>query len=225
MNIFLDFETIPTTNPAVIAELAAKVKPPATHKKPETIALWEQNEKPAAVELAVAKTSLDGTYGAICSAAYAFDDGPVHSECSADEGKLITDLYAAIREAMKGGRDLTVIGHNVVGFDLKFLWKRTVILGIRPAPLPFRAKAWDKTVFDTMTQWDDDREKRISLDSLCSVLGVPSPKGELDGSQIAGAFAAGRFDEIAKYNAGDVEAVRNVYRRMTFQPTELKIAA
>jgi hypothetical protein len=56
-------------------------------------------------------------------------------------------------------------------------------------------------------------------------LGIPSPKGDLDGSQIAGAFAAGRFDDIAKYNAGDVEAVRRVYKRMIFAPVELQAAA
>lgn len=217
MNLFLDFETIPTSDPAVIADLSASIKPPGNIKKAETIAAWEANEKPAAALEAVARTSFDGTYGRICSVAYAFDNGPVVAECSPDETKLITDLFTAVRSTIKSGRDITVIGHNVAAFDLKFLWKRSVILGIRPAPLPFKAKPWDTAaVFDTMIQWDADPGKRISLDALCKVLGIPSPKGELDGSKIAGAFAEGRYEEIASYNAGDVEATRRVYKRMIF---------
>lgn len=226
MKLYLDFETIPTSNPAVIADITANIKPPGTIKKAETIAAWEANDKPAAIVEAIAKTSFDGTYGSICSVAYAFDDGPVVSDCSADEEGLITGLYDAIRKGAKLGGDLTVIGHNVVGFDLKFLWKRTVILGIRPAVMPFKAKPWDSAAaFDTMVQWDSDPTKRISLDALCRALGIPSPKGELDGSQIAAAFAAGRYADIAKYNAGDVEAVRRVYRRMTFTQPALAEAA
>jgi hypothetical protein len=35
MNIFFDIETIPCQEPWIREELAAAVKPPATHKKPE----------------------------------------------------------------------------------------------------------------------------------------------------------------------------------------------
>ena len=225
MNIPFDIETLPTTDPAVIAQIADTIKPPGTLKKAESIQDWMENEKPAAIAEAVAKTAFDGTYGRICSIAYAFDDGPVSVACSEDERGLIVNFFDAVRQSTKSGRDITAIGHNITGFDLKFLWKRAVILGIRPAPLPFKAKPWDSTVFDTMVQWDADPGKRISLDNLCKVLGIPSPKGELDGSQIAGAFAAGRYDDIARYNAGDVEAVRAVYKRMIFAPTELREAA
>ena len=225
MNLFFDLETLPSNDPAIIAAIAAEITPPGNMKKADTIAAWEANEKPAAILEAVAKTAFDGTYGRICSIAYAFDDGPVSVACSEDERGLIVNFFDAVRQSTKSGRDITAIGHNITGFDLKFLWKRAVILGIRPAPLPFKAKPWDSTVFDTMVQWDADPGKRISLDNLCKVLGIPSPKGDLDGSQIAGAFAAGRFDDIAKYNAGDVEAVRAVYKRMIFAPAELREAA
>jgi len=226
MNLFLDLETIPTTDPDVIARIAANIKPPATMKKQEIIDKWVAEEKQAAIDEAVAKTAFDGTYGKICAVAYAFDDGPVVGACHTDEPILLANFFDGVRRASKTGRDITVVGHNVTGFDLKFLWKRAVILGIRPASLPFKAKPWDTAaVFDTMTQWDADQSKRISLDALCRVLGVPSPKGELDGSMVAGAFAAGRYSDIAEYNAGDVRAVREVYKRMIFAPLELAEAA
>jgi hypothetical protein len=143
MNLFLDIESVPTTDPDIIAALSADIRPPGNMKKADTIAAWEANEKPAAILEAVAKTSFDGAYGKICSIAYAIDDGDIVSDCGTDEFQLIYGLYGSVRAAMKGGRDLTVIGHNVSGFDLKFLWKRSIVLGIAPAALPFHAKPWD----------------------------------------------------------------------------------
>ena len=84
------------------------------------------------------------------------------------------------------------VGHNITGFDLPFLKKRSIILGIcPPSVIPFAAKPWDKSVFDTMIQWDGDRDKRISLpDKLCKVLGIESPKGDMDGSKVGEYFRA-----------------------------------
>lgn len=38
MNIYIDIETLPTTDAETIAEIAANIKPPANYSKPETIA-------------------------------------------------------------------------------------------------------------------------------------------------------------------------------------------
>ena len=59
-------------------------------------------------------------------------------------------------------------------------------------------------------------ERRISLDKLCKVLGIDSPKGEMDGSKVGDYFRAGRIAEIAAYCRADVAAVRQVHRRMIF---------
>lgn len=216
MNLFFDIESIPTTDPAVIERIASTIKPPGTLKKQESIDKWIAEEKASAIDEAVKKTSFDGTYGKIVCIGWALEDTLVASWCHDNERELLTVFFDSYRSAGKLGRDITCVGHNIIGFDLKFLWKRCVILGIRPPPLPFKAKPWDSSVFDSMLQWDSDVSKRISLDNLCHALGVKSPKGEMDGSMVSDAFNAGRFDDIAKYCAQDVEAVRDVYRRMTF---------
>ena len=107
----------------------------------------------------------------------------------------------------------TIVGHNVSAFDLRFLWQRAVILGIpRPQSIPWQAKPWE--LQDAMVMWNPDREKRISLDRLCKVLGIKSPKGDLDGSKIAQAWADGRHDDIAHYCKADVDATRACWQKL-----------
>ena len=71
-------------------------------------------------------------------------------------------------------------------------------------------------MFDTMIQWDSDRDKRISLDSFAKVLGIESPKGDMDGSKVGAFQEAGRLPEIAAYCRADVAAVRQIHKRMIF---------
>ena len=217
MNIVFDLESIGATDPAIIERIGANIRPPGNYKKAESIEKWIAEEKPAAVEEALLKTAFDGTYGKIVCIGFAVDDKPPHTFCGDDEKYIITSFYQAVQDARQTPHcgPLVMVGHNLVGFDLKFLWKRSVILGIRPPMvIPFKAKPWDATVYDTLVEWDKDN--RTSLDNICAVLGIPSPKGELDGSKVWEYFKAGRYDEIATYCAGDVNATREVYRRMTF---------
>lgn len=212
MNLYLDIETIGTSDPAVIERVTASIKPPANYKKPEAIEKWWAEDGGAAKQEAVARTAFDGTYGRIVCIGYAFDNGTVKTVCGVNESSLIQEFYSEVSTHSEG-RSMNVVGHNVVAFDLKFLWQRSVVNGIRPpACLNFKVKPWDSA--DTMTMWNT--EKRISLDNLCAALKIPTPKGEMGGSKVGQAFADGKYQEIADYCAGDVEAVRQCYRKMTF---------
>lgn len=55
MNIYLDIETLPTTDQEIIAEIEAGIKAPANYSKPETIAKWMEENKEKAVKEAVHK--------------------------------------------------------------------------------------------------------------------------------------------------------------------------
>lgn len=228
MEVFIDIETIPTEDQAVIAEITATIKPSGAMKKAETIAAWEANDKPAAIAEAVAKTAFDGIYGKIiCIGCADSDDDPV--AFTGEEPDILTAFFKWARSAARltytsgesrEGQSLIFIGHNLVGFDLRFLWKRSVINKIKmPGGLlkACRAKPWDGIVADTMTMWDADRDKRISLDKLCKALGVQSPKNGMDGSKVYEAYKAGEIERIAEYCCGDVVATREVYHRLMFQ--------
>jgi len=65
--------------------------------------------------------------------------------------------------------------------------------------------------------WNMDRYKQISLNILAKVLDLPSSKDEMDGSMVWSYFQQGRLEEIYKYCMKDVELVRQVYYKMTFE--------
>ena len=232
MNIYLDIETIPGQAPGIKEILAERISAPGNYKKPETIAAWELNEKPALVDEAWLKTSFDGAFGHIVVASIAIgDEAPITfygKDWPGSEREILFGLFNAIDAA--GGRELAggtrqagkpvFIGHNVLNFDLRFIFQRAVMLGIRPpASIPFDAKPWGSEVFDTMTAWASARGT-VSLDKLCKVFGIATKgseiEDEIDGSKVWEFVQAGRIDDVAKYCAGDVERVRQIHKRLTF---------
>lgn len=211
MNLYIDIETIGTEDPAIIAEIAAGIEPPANYCKPETIEAWVRDKKPALVAEAVSKTSFDGGLGRVICFGYAIDNGNPDSFVIGSELLLLktaSDLTASCKIGTH------VIGHNV-SWDIRFLWQRYIVNKIPPPPwlkTAAKAKPWD--IGDTITTWNPERDKKIKLEKLCRILGVPTPKSELDGSKIWDAYRAGKLDEIEAYCRGDVEATRECYWRM-----------
>lgn len=226
MNIYLDIETIPAQGAGVREEIAAGIAPPGNYKKAETIAEWKREQKPALVEEAWRKTSFDGALGQIACASLAIDDAPPVAFYAEDwaraEPGILRNLFAAIRAAHDLARMTrpVFVGHNIAGFDLRFLFQRAVVHGIEPpAVIPFAARPWDDCIFDTMVAWAGVGN-RVGLDKLCRALGVPG-KGseigeEIDGSKVWGFVADGRIADVAEYCKADVERTRALHRRMTF---------
>ncbi|UTG98598.1 ribonuclease H-like domain-containing protein [Sinorhizobium meliloti] len=214
--LYLDIETIPAQDAAARERIAATVKPPATMKKAETIEAWERDQKPHAVSEAIAKTGLNGAYGHICCIGFAFGEGKVSSQTAqkvSEEAEIISSFFAVAKAAI-GNHFPIIVGHNVSGFDIRFIWQRCIALGIRaPVWLPRDPKPWDSDVFDTMTAWAGGARDTISMDNLCAALGLPG-KGEIDGSMIGTLFSEGRHAEIADYCRADVERTRAIHRKM-----------
>ena len=225
MLCFLDIETIPSTDPEVIAEISAGIKPPANYSKPETIAKWMEENKEQAVKDAVHKTGLSGLYGRIACVCCAFDDGEVYAVSDSDEKTLLENLYSHIydmtsTQAHHGvvENPVTFIGHNIVGFDLPFMKHRSIINRVKP-PISvrkaFNAKPWSGEVADTMLIWSSDKEKRTSMDKLCKAFGIPG-KGNFDGSMVADTWPTDP-QKVIDYCKMDVIRTREIYKRLTFQ--------
>ena len=251
MNLYLDIETVPSQRPDVLEEIRAAeqlaldaalaaIKPPGNYKKQETIDEWLATEAPkiaagltaafdANVDAAYRKTGLDGSFGQICVIGYALDDAAPRTIWSANgidspcEGELLEAFYCALTDMIPANmeRATCVVGHNVTGFDLRYLVQRSIVNNIRPHRVisaAAQAKPWEiNVVFDTMVQWGGTGAKPGgSLDKLCRALSVPSPKGDITGATVWDAVKAGRIKDVADYCARDVEAVRAIHRRMTF---------
>lgn len=228
--LYLDIETIPTQNQRIVDEIAAGIKHPGNMSKPETIAKWEAEVKPLAIREAVAATSFDGAYGECIMVGLARETHDIEVLARpklGDEAALLVELFKTLDLMFKESERMTVqvVGHRVVDFDLRFLWQRAVIYGIRPpAWLPWHARPWEDRVFDTMGAWAGyAANKYVTLDKLCGVMGV-ARKGteigeDIDGSKVWQFWREGRVQDLITYCAGDVSRVRELHARMTFLPT------
>lgn len=115
--------------------------------------------------------------------------------------------------------NVVLAGHNILNFDIPFLLKRYVMNGL-PIPSSIDIAGlppWKVFHIDTMKLWKvgDNYAKNISLDDLCFFLGVPSPKGDMDGSQVAKMAIDGQYDRIGRYCQKDIVAVADVLNVMT----------
>jgi 3'-5' exonuclease len=210
-NIYLDLETIPSQSPDYRAKVRAGIAPPGNIKKPESIQAWLDENAESATDDAVSAASFDPAFGHICTIGFAVGDGDVRALSAttvAGEKAIIEKFFDALP---KMGM-VCFIGHNVSGFDLRFIMCRAIVLGVRiPSIVPRDVKPWSQEIFDTMTAWAGFR-KTISLDRLCEALGLEG-KGDFDGSMVAAAWAAGEHEKIADYCKRDVEAVRAIHKR------------
>jgi hypothetical protein len=217
MELHLDIETLPTDRADVIDMLAASIKAPAQYKKPESIAQWLEENKASELDALHRKTALDGAFGHICCIGFAIDDEPAKTFHEGTETQILCGLSTYL-DVLDCDRYTTlVVGHNVTGFDLRFLLQRYIVNRL---PIPHiikyaaSAKPWEaEKVFDTMCQWAGVGN-RISLEKLCMALGVPTSKGRITGATVYDEWMKGNIEGIADYCKRDVDATREVFRRM-----------
>ena len=218
----LDIETIPTERKDVREFIAKGIDHPVNISKAETIAKWNEESRPAAIDEAVAKTGLDGAFGRVCCIGYAMDESGAPESIHGDgvESNILTMFNNRLNDLIHSSMwsATTIVGHNVSSFDLRFLLQRYIVNGVRPHPIintASRSKPWEnEKVFDTMVQFAGVGN-RISLDKLCMALGIEG-KGGISGADVWPMYQAGKIEEIAEYCRHDVEITRQCFKRMTF---------
>jgi len=129
--------------------------------------------------------------------------------------KMLTQLYSA------NGRWIFT-GHNIKEFDIPFLSRRMLVNNVTiPSCMDFQnMKPWDTPVLDTLHLWRfGDYKHYTSLKLLSAVLGVPSPKDDIDGSKVGEVFWSEKnLQRIAIYCQKDVVTVANVLLRFKNMP-------
>lgn len=186
--------------------------------KDDAVVKWEQvfseQKAPEVADENWRKTALDGSKGEVWSVAFSVNDEiTVIDRGAYPDFTSEKELLAKFFLLMSSYREHFFVGHNVT-FDLKFLFHRAVINGVKPTcKLPFDGYH-DRDYYCTMAAWAGRRD-RISLDNLCSTLGL-SGKGDIDGSKVWQALVDGRHAEVAEYNIDDVQKVIDTYSKLNF---------
>ena len=108
-----------------------------------------------------------------------------------------------------------LVGHNLIGFDLPFIFQRCLVHCISVRPLVDLGEYRVRGVFDTMHAWWLGAKRYVSLDDVAWALGIQSSKtAEVEGSKVYDLYQAGKLAEIREYNLNDVRLTRKVYDRM-----------
>lgn len=157
-------------------------------------------------------TNFDGAFGRIACVSYAINTEAVVT-LRGEEKKILQDFWEIAKTI-----DLFV-GFNVMDFDLRFIYQRSIVLGVKPSKELSFARYRNYPIFDLMYEWSKwNNQDKISLDSLAKALSLSSSKGgSIEGKDVAQAYEDGRIDEICEYCEKDVELTRTIYRKMTFE--------
>lgn len=136
-----------------------------------------------------------------------------------DEKILLNNFLSILQRFESKNKEVTFCGHNIKEFDLPFLCRRMVINKIS-LPLMLQLsnkKPWEILHIDTLELWKfGDFKNYTSLALLAEVLGIPSPKSDIDGSMVGKVFWEEKNPErIAQYCMQDVLTTAKVFLQLS----------
>lgn len=137
-----------------------------------------------------------------------------------DEKKILTD-FSALLQNYFNKKNKILCAHNGKEFDFPFIGRRMIINRI---PLPeilnlSGKKPWEIQHLDTLELWKfGDYKHYTSLNLLTYVLGIPSPKDDITGAEIADVFyKENDIKRISAYCQKDTLAVAQIFLRLRYE--------
>lgn len=138
-----------------------------------------------------------------------------------DEKKLLTEFAAALKN-FTSNPGTNICGHNVKEFDFPYIARRMIVNNLPLPPVLDVAgkKPWEVNFIDTLDLWKfGDYKHYTSLSLLTHILGIPTPKDDIDGSQVASVFyEENDVERIARYCEKDVLATTQLFLRLKGEP-------
>ena len=129
------------------------------------------------------------------------------------EKRALLDFLALLKDFDCDCDEL--VGHNIIGFDLPFIFQRCLVHGLQARPFVNLAEYNVRGVFDTMHRWWLGAKRFVSLDDVAWALGIESSKtADVEGSKVFDLYQAGKLDQVREYNLNDVRVTRKIYERM-----------
>jgi 3'-5' exonuclease len=218
--LFLDIETVPQM-------------PSLNLLEPPIQALWDKKSRFFRSLEETAETVYDraGIYSEfgkiICiSVGYIKDKNPLSFRLKSffgdDEKVLLEEFSGMLIKFSKSRKEALLCAHNGKEFDFPYIARRMIINKLVIPEILDNAgkKPWEVKLLDTMDLWKfGDYKNYTSLDLLTSVLGIPSPKNDIDGSMVARVYyEENDLKRIVRYCEKDVLAIAQVLLRFKNLP-------
>jgi len=207
--LFLDIETVPLVYK--YSDLEDDFR-----KLWDTKFRFQQTENP---ETLYKKAGIYAEFAKIvCISVGFFNDKTfrVKSFYGEDEKQLLNNFSSLLNEHFNRKEHL-LCAHNGKEFDFPFLCRRMLINGL-PLPKTLNIsgkKPWEINHLDTMELWKfGDYKNYTSLNLLSTVFNIPTPKDDIDGSDVARVYWENKdLERIATYCQKDVITVAQLLLR------------
>ena len=145
----------------------------------------------------------------------------IKSIANEDEIVLLQE-FLDLLNSYYNSSDFLFCAHNGKEFDIPFLCRRILINNLK---IPYMLnvsgkKPWEIKHLDTMELWKfGDYKNYTSLDLLTYIFKIPTPKDDMDGSQVAKVFYQDKdLDRIIHYCEKDVVATIQLFRKYQGDP-------
>lgn len=138
-----------------------------------------------------------------------------------DEKELLAN-FGDMLQTNFAGLGKYLCGHNAKEFDFPYLCRRMLTNGLKiPQILDLTGKKpWDVSHLDSMDLWKfGDYKNFTSLDLLSAVFDVPTPKENMDGSQVYPVYYKDKdLERIKTYCEKDIITLANILLRFKGHP-------
>ncbi|MFT5183420.1 MAG: hypothetical protein ACI84C_000546 [Flavobacteriales bacterium] len=134
-----------------------------------------------------------------------------------DDETVVMQEFADLLSSHYSDPQHILCGHNAKEFDFPYICRRMLIKGVEiPRTLNIAGKKpWEVRHLDTMELWKfGDYKHYTSIKLLTKVFGIPTPKDDIDGSQVGTTYwEENDLDRIEQYCKKDVVAVAQLMLR------------
>ncbi len=216
--LFIDIETVPQ-QPAY--ELLSETGQQFWNKKAD-ILKKSADDTPASL---YPRAGIYAEFGKIIciSAGFFSRDGNFRMKSFAgDDETLVLTGFAEMLHGYFGKPEHRLCAHNGKEFDFPYLCRRMLIHGIRlPNALDISSKKpWEVMHLDTMELWKfGDYKNFTPLNLLAHLFGIPSPKDDIDGSQVWSVYWNEKnLPRIVTYCQKDVVTIAQLFLRLRGEP-------
>lgn len=139
-----------------------------------------------------------------------------------DEEKKLLQDFAGLLSMHYNGNEHLLCAHNGKEFDFPFLCRRMLVNDIKlPKILNIAGKKpWEINHLDTMELWKfGDYKNYTSLNLLANIFKIPTPKDDIDGSDVARVYWEDKnLERIATYCQKDVITLAQILMRYRGEP-------
>ncbi len=138
---------------------------------------------------------------------------------SGHDEKTLLEEFATVCNKFFKGSEKQFCGHNIREFDIPYICRRSFINQVYlPSILTDlqNKKPWENPMLDTLQFWKFGEYKNFtSVDLLSSVLHIPTPKDDIDGSEVANVYwQQNNLERIVKYCSKDIVTVGQILMRL-----------